>query len=429
MYICPPNSIKHFSSKVLKNTTKQKQKVLPGYLASIVLNFSRKTSMTSIGKTLLKSTKFKTTVSQFFRGKYFHSQQILQDAIQIIIQDFARICSTGTVVLALDGCCFQRGSETKIENAIQYRRKKTKSKGRSTKAHTFLLGLIILPNGFRLPAPRYTYYTKSYCKKHDIDYKTQHDLAVEMIREVRSMLPASVKFVVLADSFFDSKQIFDACNEIKAIFITPADSARVHSRVKKNGKREKLHERAKNQKRNCRTVRIKKGQAKYVKNHIRFASGSVGKKEDTYRATSELLDVSRLGKTRVVYSWKMKTRKIKNGKSSSKVLLCNDVTLCDRQILELYALRWQVEIFFRELKSDLGAADFAGQYFDAFERFLDLVLLSYLYLEWKRHKSIEEEKSPKVKGKLRKLRTRGLIELVREEAHEETISFLNKKAA
>ena len=57
-----------------------------------------------------------------------------------------------------------------------------------------------------------------------------------MILEVRSMLPASVEFVVLADSFFDSKQIFDACNEIKAIYITPADSARVHSRIKKTGK-------------------------------------------------------------------------------------------------------------------------------------------------------------------------------------------------
>jgi IS4 transposase len=87
----------------------------------------------------------------------------------------------------------------------------------------------------------------------------------------------------------------------------------------------------------------------------------------------------------------MKTRKIKNGKSSFKVLLCNNPNLCDRHILEMYALRWQVEIFFRELKSDLGAADFSGQHFDAFERYLDLILLSYLYLEWNRWQVIQKE--------------------------------------
>ena len=35
----------------------------------------------------------------------------------------------------------------------------------------------------------------------------------------------------------------------------------------------------------------------------------------------------------------------------------------------LYALRWQIEVFFRELKSDMGLEDDSGGDFRAYERF------------------------------------------------------------
>ena len=56
-----------------------------------------------------------------------------------------------TWVFILDGTATKRGSYTKIENALQYREKSTKSKGKSTKAHTFLMGLLITDTGARIP--------------------------------------------------------------------------------------------------------------------------------------------------------------------------------------------------------------------------------------------------------------------------------------
>ena len=53
-------------------------------------------------------------------------------------------------------------------------------------------------------------------------------------------------------------------------------------------------------------------------------------------------------------------------------------------MVELYELRWEVEILFRELKSGLGLGQYLGTSFEAFERLVDMTLLSYLFLEWLR---------------------------------------------
>ena len=35
------------------------------------------------------------------------------------------------------------------------------------------------------------------------------------------------------------------------------------------------------------------------------------------------------------------------------------------EVIELYSLRWQIELFFKELKSTLGFSQYRFQYFDA----------------------------------------------------------------
>ena len=36
------------------------------------------------------------------------------------------------------------------------------------------------------------------------------------------------------------------------------------------------------------------------------------------------------------------------------VFLCTDVTLTDSKILQVYALRWSIEVYFKEIKQHLG---------------------------------------------------------------------------
>ena len=59
-------------------------------------------------------------------------------------------------------------------------------------------------------------------------------------------------------------------------------------------------------------------------------------------------------------------------------------TLTAEQIVELYDLRWQIEVFFKELKSTLGFHQYRFRTFSKVERWVDLCLITFVYLEWSR---------------------------------------------
>ena len=61
--------------------------------------------------------------------------------------------------------------------------------------------------------------------------------------------------------------------------------------------------------------------------------------------------------------------------------MTNSTRLNVREVIELYALRWQIELFFKELKSTLGFHQYRFQKFDAVESWVELALTTFLYLE------------------------------------------------
>ena len=50
--------------------------------------------------------------------------------------------------------------------------------------------------------------------------------------------------------------------------------------------------------------------------------------------------------------------------------------------MELYTLRWQIELFFKELKSTLGFHQYKFKTFEAVEGWGELTVTTVLYLEW-----------------------------------------------
>ena len=69
---------------------------------------------------------------------------------------------------------------------------------------------------------------------------------------------------------------------------------------------------------------------------------------------------------------------------NAKVLACTDPTLSAREVVEWYEIRWQIEIFFRELKSRMQMRCYVFMKFDAVERYMDLLLMGFLLLETRR---------------------------------------------
>ena len=72
-----------------------------------------------------------------------------------------------------------------------------------------------------------------------------------------------------------------------------------------------------------------------------------------------------------------------------KVLACTDPTATARQVIEWYEVRWQVELFFRELKSRMQFECYVLMKFEAVERYLDLLLMGLLLLEQQRLRDMQ----------------------------------------
>jgi hypothetical protein len=420
MVINAPVFIKHFSEIFLSGLPNNKGKQLADYMTGILLAPGKKT-LTSLGSILLGNKRHKTIVSKFFRRAGFKSSEILnRSARRMIQQSTQSSAKKGNWVLLIDGTCTRRGAFSKISNAIQYKEKKSSAKGVSTKAHTFIMGLLISPvNGIRIPF-RFSYYTAGYCKEKGIQYRKQNDIAGELIQSVRSLLPAKLKLIVVADSFFDAKSIYSVLDRRNTVFITSIDSNRV---CKRSYGTEKIHLRGK-KKKDYKNFILIKGKECWTSIQARFSHP--GLKEEKrmikFRITGEALKISGAGKVSVAYSWKKKGKK-----EYFKALLCTDPSWSPEMISEYYLLRWQIEIFFRELKSGLGLADFSGQSFEAFERFVDLCLLSFLFLEWLRIQLMSKTKNRRETGELKRVRTHGLKIILRKQAFEETQKFLSEK--
>ena len=150
-------------------------------------------------------------------------------------------------------------------------------------------------------------------------------------------------------------------------------------------------------------------------------------KPRTYHVHEERRDVRSIGNVRIVFSTKSKDAN-KASLADTKILLTNDSLLSAREIVDVYSLRWQVELFFKELKSSLGFAQYRFKRFEAVEAWASLAISTFLYLEWYRAKQL---RSSRLAAEGKKWwgwqRTHGLCQAVRLAAERAEIDFLAKR--
>jgi len=65
------------------------------------------------------------------------------------------------------------------------------------------------------------------------------------------------------------------------------------------------------------------------------------------------------------------------------------------QILTIYSYRWQIELFFKELKSYLGLGNYQMLSFRAIVRHVDCVIMAFMYLEHLRICKLKEHPNDK----------------------------------
>jgi hypothetical protein len=269
----------------------------------------------------------------------------------------------------------------------RYNKQKHAAKG----CHCFVFAVLITPDGTRIPFYK-PLYTKGYAKQKKLKRKTQAQLGAQMIDELP--VPAGTSVMVLGDTAFDAQVIRKACDRRGYDWIFPCNANRVFAGPR--GKRKRVSSRISKLSNDLlTTIRISQTGGKYAaQRRLSQHRSNAKRKTRTYYVHSEKRQVHSVGQTMLVFSSTKLNRK-KPKRESTKILMTNAMHLSAREVVELYRVRWQIELFFKELKSILGMHQYKFKRFEAVEGWMDVVLITFVYLEWTRMKKLADKRIKK----------------------------------
>jgi hypothetical protein len=322
----------------------------------------------------------------------------------------------------------QSGQKTENTYSTGNRQKRSRKRHRYGKnkharksCHSFTGGLLITPSGVRIPFMK-PYRTHEYCQKKGLPHRTTAEAAADLIRELP--LPEEARVIVLGDTAYEAQVVRDACQDRGYTWIFPSNPERVLAGPK--GKRPKVRSLLQNwSKWSRQTIRLVPCQGKHAV-YRRLSSHRIGPKtkSQTYYVHQEKRRVHSLGEVRLVFSTKKKDLRTATP-DDVKILLTNDPRLTVREVVELYSLRWQIELFFKELKSTLGFHQYQFQKFESVEGWAELALAAFLYLEWYRVQHLSRRAlNDEQKRWWRCQRTHGLCQAVRLASQQSELQYL-----
>ncbi len=292
------------------------------------------------------------------------------------------------------------------------------------KCHSFTFSVLITPSGLRIPF-QIPHYTKEYCALQGLVHLTTAEAAAEMIRTLP--LPASAEVIVLGDTAYDAKVVQEACDARGYTWIMPANPERVYQGS--SGERPKVRSRLKDwTSLSLQTIRLRASTGKYA-GYRRLSQwrGRPKQKPRVYYAHQEIREVRRVGRVQLVFST-MKPNLTTATPDDVKILMTNATHLSVREVIELYSLRWQIELFFKELKSTLGFDQYRFQSFAAVRAWVETTVTTVLFLEHLRARRMQDKRlSEERREWWSRQRLHGLTAAFRQECDGRELQYLAER--
>src|SRR5262249_39782364 len=216
----------------------------------------------------------------------------------------------------------------------------------------------------------------------------QTERAAQMIEQLR--VPGGAEVVVLGDTAFDADVVLAACKARRFGWVVAMNGDRVLVGEKPRPKVEGLA--ASWTADDYVPGRLTPGEGRYAAQR-RCAACRVGlrRKSRQFWVHQERLDVHNVGACKVLFST-MQPVRAGQAVKAQKVLLTSEVGRGVEDIIELYDLRWQVELFFKECKGVLGLDRYRFEDFDSVEGWVGLCFTAFTYLEWYRAQMLKRSR-------------------------------------
>ena len=255
-----------------------------------------------------------------------------------------------------------RRSSAKVENSQKFSKR-----GKHFEGHQWT-NILIMTAGKRIPLPPIPFYTKAYCTANNIEYKTEP----VRVRELLSKLDLSKyvgehesrEVVVLLDSGYDVRDLQ------KVIIMNGWDfiaSLKCSTKVSSSGSITKK--------------RVEKvflaGTGHHWKTVYRFDRSRKNRKDFRTCATTGYLNGLHEVEGQVVCSELGRDRQ---NRRTRKYLFCSDVDVDLGVIVRLYAERWNIEVFHKEMKSRMGMEKSRFRDFKSVHAHVCWCYVAYLFL-------------------------------------------------
>jgi hypothetical protein len=287
-----------------------------------------------------------SAMRQFLRSKELTAQlvRILDWKTQQIIHKALRRRKNrhGRIVLCIDSTF--KGTLSALARNLFF---PGPGKEKRTGNHIFVYGLLVFPDGRLLPL-------RPLQRKRK-DAATQVDLAQELVRMLATMLQGC-EVVVVADSFFFAKKLITTITRSGFHYVIACQGNTVVS----DGWNFQSH---------VADVRFKGFDVTLLSTR--------GERKKKFSVAMEKLVLRTGGLQAVVFS-----RRYKKPGAEVKFLASDLLEATRVEIASLYALRWQIELFFREAKMYLGLDQYRIGGDHGPENFAMLVTLAYQFLHW-----------------------------------------------
>jgi hypothetical protein len=329
-------------------------------------------------------------------------------------------------VLVIDSTMHgQQGQHTQNTYSCRNTQKRPRKSDRHQKKfhrrreHCFVFALLLTPQGLRIPY-WLPFYTQPYCALVGREHYTQADLAAQLIDALP--LTARTPVVVVADTAFEAQQVRRSCARRGWQWVVPLNPER--RLAGKQGQRPKvrsLYGQLDAQHFDQVSFRLDQGELAALA-RVSSRRSQSGKPQRTYWVHHRTATIHHVGTVALLFS-------TKNDPTASgevnvqKVLISNAVSATTQQLLAWFALRWQIELFFKEMKSELGMCQYKFGPFARVVGWVSLSVVSFCYLEWYRWHQ-QQEAPGKEKGYWQRLRTAGLKEKVRQQVQRRDLEAL-----
>ena len=338
------------------------QKVAVNYLMMLMLDSARHSMSNAAELSGLSVSQFSRFLSNHRDLAISSLQDLAITAAKTVGKDLQPLCpkSPWKIAVIIDATIHNRSS-VHVENSQRF------NHGQGFKIGHQWTNILLVINGRAISLPPINFITRKECEKRNISYQTAMERVIERLeclelsKYIGRYYPEDV--VVLMDGGYDAKKIENCILEKGWDFIVSLKSSRsVRSSCCKDKSWRSVADMFWSTRKQSpwKTVRLKR-------------DGKRRRKGIRARKLTGYLKGVKGREMALVCSEKSKGE-------GRRFLACSRANVCTSMVIQLYKIRWRVEIFHRDVKGLFGLEDVAGKAFEAVEAHVHWVYCAYLMM-------------------------------------------------